>query len=141
MTDEDLMSDEESQMAESLEDMQEQQAYLAGMPPPKRQDTIFRFFRELLQRKDSSKIANVKDEELGKPKLSIRGLQSIAAYAEKEGLDIVKNYLMFESEITLATSLSRKGFLPQLFVTQIKREQKVKAEREQTGWFKRRTSS
>jgi len=130
------MTEEESQQQQALEDIQEQQAYLQGMPPPQRKDTIFRFFRDLLDRKDSSKVANLMNEELGKPKITVRGFQTVALYADAEDLDIVAKYLRAEGEITLATSLSRKGFLPQLFVTQIKKEQKVKPAVDKTKWFK-----
>jgi len=95
-----------------------------GYPTPPDKDSIFKFFREIIRAKDSSKIANVQIRELGFLPLSIRGYQSIALFAKNQTLDDVADYLGAEAEIVLATSLSKKGFLPQLFVTQIKREKK-----------------
>jgi len=87
-------------------------------------DSIFKFFREILERADSSKAANVDKYELGYLPLPVRAYQSIAHYCEMRGLGLWQRWAMGKGEIILATSLSKKGFLPQLFVTQIKREQK-----------------
>lgn len=87
-------------------------------------DSVFKFFRHIIDMNDSSKIGNLENNELGVSKLTVRGYQDLAVYADAEGLDIVKDYCMRKGEIVLSTSLSRKGFLAQLFVTQIKKERK-----------------
>ena len=45
---------------------------------------------------------------------------------------------MGKAEIITATSMSRKGFWPQLFVTQIKKEHKVTPKETKTGWFNKK---
>lgn len=125
------LTEEELEHYESLQDGTSNYGY----PTPPTKDSIFKFFRELLRLPDSSKIANLDKLEIGMPKISVRGLQNIALYAEKENLDDVAEYLRAESEITLATSLSRKAKLLETFVTQIKRERKDSNFQPKTGWF------
>lgn len=98
-----------------------------GFPKPFDKDTVFKFFRHIIDMDDSSKIGNIDPKtELGMLKLTVRGYQDIANFAGVEKLDEVSKYCRDKSEIILATSLSKKGFLAQLFVTQIKKEQKIK---------------
>ncbi len=107
-----------------------------GYPEAPKKDSIFKFFRDILNLKDSSKAANLSTAEIGNLALSVRKYQDIALYADSEGLDKVANYLLAKSQIVLATSLSKKGFLAQLFVTQIKKEQKLsKPGQKKKGWF------
>jgi len=97
-----------------------------GSPQAPYKDSIFKFFREVLSSVDSRKTGNLKDEELGKSKIGVRHLLEVSNYARTEKLDRVADYLEYKAQNILATSDSRKGFLAQLFVTQIKKEQKVK---------------
>lgn len=137
MQDEDTpeLTEEEQKQVEKLNEMSASDTDSYGYPTPPSKDSQFKFFRELLQSKDSSKIGNLKDIELGNVHTSVRGLQNVASYAEAEGLDTVGKYLRAEAEIILATSDSRKGFLAQLFVTQIKREQKPRPVEQKKGIF------
>jgi hypothetical protein len=96
-----------------------------GSPEPVKKDGIFKFFRDILDKKDSSKVANLSKEELGVNKLGLRHYQQLALYAKAEGLDLVSNYLTAKGEIIASTSMSKKGFWAQLLVTQIKKEQKL----------------
>ena len=97
-----------------------------GAPKQISKDTIFKFFKEILISTDSRKTGNLKENELGQMSLPVRGYLSVASYAKAEGLERVASYLIEQAEITSSTSMSRKGFLAQLFVTQIKKEQKLK---------------
>jgi hypothetical protein len=97
-----------------------------GYPTPPTKDSIFKFFRDILGLEDSSKAGNLESNEMGQLKLTVRHYQDLANFAKYRNLDIVNAYLKGKSEIILSTSLSRKGFLPQLFVTQIKKEQKMR---------------
>ena len=71
---------------------------------------------------DSTKVANLDKIELA----MARTYFNMGNYAYSEGLDTVGDYLERKAQIINATSMSKKGFLAQLFVTQIKKEQKVK---------------
>jgi len=118
---------------EQLSD-EEQEAYekqLSGgdrgldYPTPPSKDSIFKFFREILATSDSSKVGNLSERELGMLPHSTRRYIDLANYAEAEDLDTISAFFMAKAETILATSSSKKGFLPQLFVTQIKKEQKI----------------
>lgn len=107
-----------------------------GMPPAVPRESVYKFFRFILGLKDSSKVGNLKEPELGLPLIPVRSYQYLAQDMEKAWqMDRVKDYLMHQGEVTLATSLSRKGFLSELFVTQIKREKKDRPKEVKKGWF------
>lgn len=109
-----------------------------GSPKPDKKDNIFRFFREVLKFPESWKVGNLLNSEIGQSRLTVRSYLEIARYAEQEGLDIVSQYFVDRADIVSSTSMGRKGFLAQLFVTQIKKEQKLKEPRkEKKGWFKK----
>ena len=128
----------EEELEEELRKLGEIPSY--GSPEPEKKDNIFKFFREILHTKDSKKVGNLIDSEIGGAKIGVRHYLNIAAYAEIEGLDKVDKYLRDKAEIIAATSMSRKGFLAQLFVTQIKKEQKISKpiEHKKTWFFGRK---
>ena len=95
-----------------------------GYPTPPDKDSIFKFFREIIKLKDSSKVGNLSSTEIGSLNCGVRSLQDMALFAEMEGLPQVAMMFRSQAEIVLGTSLSKKGFLAQLFVTQIKKEHK-----------------
>lgn len=108
-------------------------------PKPPTSDSIYKFFREILKLKDIrqiAKVGNLDKEELGKLKLPVRNYMDIANYADKENLDKVSSYLNGKAEIILSSSLSKKGFLPTLFVTQIKKQQSLSkgGDKKKKGW-------
>lgn len=94
-------------------------------------DNIFKFFRHILTLKDSTKVANLQDLELGKMRLSMRSNLELAAYADAEGLDVVANYFKRKAEILASTSMGRKGFFLQTSVTQIRKDQKIQMANQQ----------
>ena len=106
-----------------------------GSPEPEKKEGIFRFFRYILNIKDTTRIGNLRDSELGVTRVGVRSYQEIANYAYAEDLDLVGDYFRDKSDIITATSMSRKGFWPQLFVTQIKKETKEKPTEAKKGWF------
>lgn len=106
-----------------------------GSPSPEKKENIFKFFREILTQKDTTRIGNLINTELGLARLGVRHYLDLGNYAEVEGLDRVATYLRGKAGIITATSMSRKGFWPKLFVTQIKKEQKIVPKEEKKGWF------
>lgn len=121
ISDEELAQMSEEELEEYLKSQQE--GY--GSPSPAYKDNIFKFFREILKKKDPTRVGNLKDDELGNMRLSVRDYLDLGAYARAEGLGDVADYLDNKAFISAGTSMSRKGFLAQLFVTQIKKEQKM----------------
>lgn len=112
-----------------------------GSPEPEKKDSLFQFFRELLYLKESKKVGNLDKPELGLPDVSVRNAFDIAVFAQSQGLGKVADYFEAKAGITLDTSLTKKGFLPQLFVTQIKKDQKISSSPtiEKKGIFGKKT--
>ena len=94
-------------------------------PTPEKKDSTLILFRELIKSTDSSKFGNLDTTELGKPAISVRDQMEVGGYLDAEGLTKVGDYFRRKAEITLATSLSKKGKLIDNIVTQIKKEQKT----------------
>lgn len=101
-----------------------------NVPKPEVKDSNLKFFRELLEKKDSTKFGNLDATELGKLKVLARPLKEIAVFAESQGLHDISTYLDAKAEITFSTSLSKKAKLLDTVVTQIKKEQKVEPKQE-----------
>lgn len=119
----------------------EEKATLANymnMNYPKQEEKtgIYQFFNKVLELEDSSKVGNLEAEELN----SVRNLQRAGLYAEEMGLELIKDYLQKRSEIIVATSLSKKGFLIKSIIT-TKKESKTKLstgeEKKKWGWKKK----
>ncbi len=110
-----------------------------GSPKSSEKDNLFKFFRTILAIKDTTRVANLTRQELGISDISVRGWKRIARYAKEEGLDVVADYFDAQSEIMTSTSMSIKGFWSQNFVTQIKKEGKIKDKTEKKGWFSKKT--
>jgi len=115
--------EEELERLESVEGT-EKSSY--GSPSPEKKDNMFKFFREVLNLKESWKVGNLKDEEIGKSRLGVRAYLELARYAKAEELDLISEYFTDKADIVAAPTLGRKGFFLQTAVTQIKKEQKLK---------------
>lgn len=118
--------DEDEEIKKLEDDIKKLDSVGYGSPDPPKKEGIYKFFKEILLSRDSTKTANLSSTELGVAKIGVRHLQEIANYAEAENLPIVADYLRDKAEITLSTSMSKKGFWSQLLVTQIKKETKMK---------------
>ena len=123
---------EETYSEEEVEDLLDKQkeeitkelAYGSPEDQASLKDSIFKFFREILKTEDSKKVGNMSDVEINNTRIYL----NLANYANIEGMGIVEMYMRSKAEVVAATSMSRKGFLAQLFVTQIKKEQKVSSQ-------------
>ena len=119
-------------------------------PREEEKQNIFAFFKKVIAMKDTTKTAflveNVKtgERELGFARIPVRTHQELSLYAELMGNTWMQDAFFRESQITLATSLSREGFLDKLAVTQ-KREMDSKNRmvipQENKGWFKSKSKT
>ncbi len=106
-----------------IEDMSEEEALLAlakvmkdGVTTQEDKHNVHVFLNKVAESKDTTKTANLrvdKDiDELGVPSYPVRAALEMALVSEKiMGNNYFQNYFEKEAEITLATSLSREGFL------------------------------
>lgn len=113
---EEQMEDMEDDMA--MESMEKQQDWGEDLTPAyEKKDDLFSLFWKMVNKADSSKIANLSKQELGMLNLSVRDCQKIALLATTLKHNGFANFFLAQAEIISSTSLSKGGFLPQIVVT------------------------
>jgi len=113
---EDQMDDMEDDMA--MDSMEKQRDWGEDLTPAyEKKDDLFSLFWKMINKSDSSKIANLSKQELGMLNLSVRDCQKIALLATTLGHNGFANFFISQAEIISSTSLSKNGFLPQIVVT------------------------
>ena len=95
-----------------------------GSPETKQKDSILTLFRDILHIKDTTRVGNLKDDEIGTTRLGMRAYKDLAVYAEVENLPLVSAYFHQKANNISETSMSRKGWFGNLMVTSIKKENK-----------------
>lgn len=129
------IGNEDEELKNLEEELKKLESTEYGSPSQEKKENIFKFFREILRLKDTTRIGNLSNTELGVTRLGVRSYQEVSLYAAAEGLDTVSTYLSDKANIITATSMGRKGFWSKLFVTQIKREKKEEPTEKKNKWF------
>ncbi len=99
------------------------------------------FLRKVVEEADTTKIGNLEVDkdlnELGLPEHTVRGSKDMALIADKiMNNNYFKEYFEKEAENTLATSLSRNGFLVRQATLQTKQIADITKRRKiNKGWF------
>ncbi len=118
---EDLMSEDQMEDIEddiTMEAMEKQQDWGEDLTPAyEKKDDLFSLFWKMVNKADSSKIANLSKSELGMLNLPVRDCQKIALLATTLGHKGFAKFFLAQAEIISSTSLSKGGFLPQIVVT------------------------
>ena len=117
--------DDAQDQGEYQQEVQQDQQYgnqdqFGSYPEAPAKESIFTFFRHILGIKDSSKVANLDKRELGMLDLSVRNSEHLAGLGYMLHNKSYGDFFMRKAEITLATSMSKKGWLPELVVSQKK---------------------
>jgi hypothetical protein len=112
------------EFGEFQQDVQEDQQF-GSYPNAVPRESIFTFFRHILGIKDSSKVGNLDRRELGMLDLSVRNSEHLAKLGHMLHNKSYNDFFMTKAEITLATSMSKKGWLPELVVSQKKFSQRT----------------
>ena len=107
---EDFLDNEETQDYEEGE-------YDFGGSEPEPLGGIYGLFKETLNRKDSLKVSNLNNEELGANNLSVRDCERIALISRTFHHPGVSNFFLGQSRIITDSAMSRKGWFAELFVT------------------------
>ncbi len=124
-----MIEDEELDEEDKAEDDYEKQKDLYdtdATPTPKEAEDLYTLFKWIIARGDSSKIGNLRKEELGMLNISVRDCQKINLLGDRLGHTGFGEFFMDTGEITLATSLSREAHLINLFVTTQKKTTKAR---------------
>jgi hypothetical protein len=111
--------DDQQDHIEYQQDSQEDQQF-GSYPNAVPKESIFTFFRHLLRIPDSSKVGNLDKRELGSLDLSVRNCEYLGKLGYMLHNRSYGDFFMNKAEITLATSMSKKGWLPELVVSQRK---------------------
>ena len=112
-------NEDQQDLAEYQQDMVDDQQF-GSYPSAVPKDSIFTFFRHVLGITDSSKVANLDRRELGMLDLSVRNCEHLGNLGSMLHNRSYSEFFMSKAEITLATSMSKKGWLPELVVSQKK---------------------
>jgi hypothetical protein len=123
--DEQAEDEVEEQMEDSAEQQQDIMEDLA--PSPIRKDDLYSLFWKVIKIQDSSKVGHLSKEELGMFNISVRDLQKIKLLSYALGHKHFGDFWAKQAEIVLATSSSKDGWLPELFVSS--KQQKTKSRR------------
>ncbi len=135
-------------MAEEQEEMTDEEAILKiasamGKNAPTQEDrqSVHAFLNNVAMADKSTKVGNLRDDkemnELGIPVHNVRGSLEMARIADKiMENDFFKEWFEAEAEDTLATSLSREGFLVRQATTSTKQVSDItKRKKTNKGWF------
>ena len=132
--DDELTSEEILKLAQAMKD---------NVPTQDEKQNVHTFLHSVVIADDTRKIGNLKDDkefnELGLPTHTVRGSLEMARISDKiMDNDFFKSWFDAEAEETLATSLSRSGFLIRQATTQTKAVADVtKRTKVNKGWFKK----
>lgn len=109
--------DEQQDYGDYIGEQQENQMF-GSYPSERQKESIFSFFRHILGLSDSTKVANLDKRELGSLDLSVRNCEYLAKLGKLLHNKSFEEFFMNKAEIVLATSMSKKGWLPELVVSQ-----------------------
>ncbi len=112
-------------------------------PIPEEKHSVHSFLHKVATAEDTTKLGNLKEEEVGLPKLPLRTYKELALFCrEIANMEYFSKYFEQKGEILTSTSLSKEALLLKLAVV-IRREQSniLKAPKENKGWFRKKQSS
>ena len=127
-----------------MTDITEQQAQELFRQYAQGQANAHSFLTNVVDTPDTTKTGNLKEEELGLPKIPVRTYQELALFCDKVANQPEwKDYLNDLSEIQTSTSLSKDAILLKLAVTTKKELADVtpKSKTKNGGWFKSKKPS
>lgn len=111
--------EQQDRMEDQGEDVES--AEWADIPQKRKQDSLYTLFNKVWKSPDSSKVANLNAQELGKqPLMTVRDAQYLALLGLTLKHPRFAKFFRATGEITLSTSASKKGWFTELFVSQKK---------------------
>lgn len=108
--------------SEESQDLQEAQAEQleAAYPVVKPESNLYNLFWKVFKVENSTKVANLKKEEIGTLGITVRDSQKLGMLGHLFGHETFGNFFFGMSEITNSTSMARDGWFSELFVSQKK---------------------
>lgn len=123
--DEEERIDQEEDYEDSIDEQRRGGEADMEFPTPKRHESLYNLFHEVLNLGDSSKVGNLDKFELGDLNISVRDCQRIAMLGVTLHHTVFADFFLAQSEIILSTSSSKKGWFTELFVSQKKLAQRA----------------
>lgn len=117
---------------------------LGVAPVPEEKHTVHSFLHKVATAEDTTKLGNLKEEEVGIPHLPLRTYKDLALFCnEIADMTYYGEYFRKKGEILTATSLSKEAMLLKLaVVTKKETSQILKAPgKKNRGWFKKKETS
>jgi len=115
---EDIYTDEEEYADNVIDEQRDQwEEGIGNYPTSKKPESLFTLFKDVWRTKDSSKVANLDNVELGDLGLSVRECKRIGLFAGIVKHQKFGDYFTQLGEITLSTSMAKKGWFVEQFVT------------------------
>lgn len=113
------INEQQDRMEDQGEDAE--MAEWADIPQKRKQDSLYTLFNKVWKSPDSSKVANLNAQELGRqPLMTVRDAQYLALLGSTLKHPRFAKFWRATGEITLSTSASKKGWFTELFVSQKK---------------------
>jgi hypothetical protein len=132
---EDLMDQQE--LSEEQQEVQDSQS-IADIPYKNKPESLYTLFQKVWRSPDSSKLGNLNSGEMGRLTISVRDCQHLAMLSNYLHHARFAAYFKGYSEIILSTSMSRKGWFVELFVSQKKftsRSSAVQPQVQKKSWI------
>lgn len=111
-------------LVEMAEEQAEEEDLPADFPTAKKERNMFTLFENILAMKENSKVGNLGTNELGDLLISVRDCQKIDLLSDTLHHKEFGSFFDKLGQITLATSMSKKGWLVENVVTQRRIQQK-----------------
>ena len=92
----------------------------ANVPDQKKKDDLFTLFHKVWKTPDSSKVANLSNQELGMLPMDVRNNLNMALLGKTLNLSGFAKFFEGRAEIICSTSASKKGWFTELFISQKK---------------------
>lgn len=99
------------------EDYSEEEDFEFGGSEPEPLGGIYGLFKNVKDSKDTKRVSNLKDDELGMWDLSVRDCERVALISKTFRHPGVQKFFISQSRIITDTAMSRKGWFAELFVT------------------------
>lgn len=134
------MAEETEQLTQ--DEMEQLQHLIGTAPVPEEKHNIHSFLTKVVESEETTKTANLDEEELGKPKLPVRTNLELALFCEEiANMKYFSDYFKKEAEIILATSLSKDATLLKFAITsnrQIGEVLGIKPKKKNKGLFRKK---
>ncbi len=133
-----LEVEEEEDRKEQFEEQQELMDEQEEIAPLNQRDSVYKLFGKVWKSGNSVKVANLNNMELGKPMFSVRDALHLADLGDLTHHHRFAEHFRRDAERTNATSMAKKGWFSELFVSNKKFTNRTLGSSEQPAQVKKK---